>query len=892
MGPNPSRFAAESPRNRDRRCLAGFASAARREHGGARRRIGRLLAWLAIVVFALSAPGCGGCDSGGTKKLTSSQDDIEKQREEQRKKLEEQKKKKKKPDFEMKRLQTQPNEIDLANSQFKPGHWTSATIEIRANNNDFKGDLVTDPFQLEGMAYRLGTSRPAILPKGQDKFLELVFYVPPGRSGAQINVRLTPPGSTRDLVRSTHPSLRMPEHQFNLVVLADDPQRYTFLKTAQPKRNRMGLDSIWPRGRLIDDPNMLRPHYRVMLPKIEYRAPLPSNPLTWTSTAYVLWDGLEPETLSLEQQQAMVDWIHWGGQLIVSGPGSLDLLQNSFLGAYLPASAAGDVEITGDDLKVFNQTWTHIGQPLKIVKPWSGKKLALNDAPGTLVLAGTQADGQGDPLVVERPVGRGRVVVTAFGLAQREIGPNNWYSFDNFFNGCLLRRPARAFFYDSEDDAIGMKWSDNAVLFDAHRNSAVRFFTRNARRSLGTLQQNFLNLPMDSGIPAEERESFLQRLNPFGAADSGNRPEQVLAGVAGWSDFNDPSTIGRHSLKQAAGIVIPKATFVVYILAAYLVVLVPVNWGFFRLLGRVEWAWIMAPVITIGFALAVVRLAELDIGFARARTELAVVELQGGYSRAHVTRYTALYTSLTTTYELQFDDPGAVVQPFPRFNRNEGREILRGQDYTTVHYRREDQQATLAGFEVSSNSTGMLHCEHMLDLGGGLRTRRDDAGRLFVVNGSELDLQGAGVIGPDGAAWLGRLGPGEEKEVVYLEGKKRGDWFEQRNASRTTAQYAPSDVLNVRLMARLAETDETMSKRELRLVAWTDTRLPGLRLEPAANQGRHVNVIVAHLNYGTPRRPKPDTVDPRLMAQQEALFRSPTNDPLDDLPGEFDPFSQ
>ena len=35
----------------------------------------------------------------------------------------------------------------------------------------------------------------------------------------------------------------------------------------------------------------------------------------------MLWDDLEPDRLSLDQRQALIDWLHWGGQLIVSGPG-------------------------------------------------------------------------------------------------------------------------------------------------------------------------------------------------------------------------------------------------------------------------------------------------------------------------------------------------------------------------------------------------------------------------------------------------------------------------------------------------------------------------------------------------------------------------------------------
>ena len=131
------------------------------------------------------------------------------------------------------------------------------------------------------------------------------------------------------------------------------------------------------------------------------------------------------------------------------------------------------------------------------------------------------------------------------------------------------------------------------------------------------------------------------------------------------------SKAARQILTEAAGIEIPRADFVVKVLAIYLLVLVPLNWFVFWLIGTVEWAWIAAPLIALVGAAAVIRLAQLDIGFARSRTEVAVLEVQGGYERAHLTRYTALYTSLSSSYTLAFDEPSALAVPFPSGKQDE-----------------------------------------------------------------------------------------------------------------------------------------------------------------------------------------------------------------------------
>ena len=88
------------------------------------------------------------------------------------------------------------------------------------------------------------------------------------------------------------------------------------------------------------DQESLLLYYQVVLPAIDERVPLPSHPFAWTSFAYVLWDEMLPGLMTPDQQRAMLDWLHWGGQLIISGPGSLDQLSGSFLDGYLPAKGA------------------------------------------------------------------------------------------------------------------------------------------------------------------------------------------------------------------------------------------------------------------------------------------------------------------------------------------------------------------------------------------------------------------------------------------------------------------------------------------------------------------------------------------------------------------------
>ena len=136
-----------------------------------------------------------------------------------------------------------------------------------------------------------------------------------------------------------------------------------------------------------------------------------------------------------------------------------------------------------------------------------------------------------------------------------------------------------------------------------------------------------------------------------------------------------------------------------------------------------------------------IHLAQLNIGFARSRNEIAVIEMQPGYSRVHVARYTALYTSLATRYEFRLDGPGGQILPFPRVS-SRGTTSSRMSMWQTrgelVCRRGDDTQLT--GFSVGSNVADFMHSEEMADFGGTVTLHHDSDGVLRVTNGTKHPL--------------------------------------------------------------------------------------------------------------------------------------------------------
>ena len=66
------------------------------------------------------------------------------------------------------------------------------------------------------------------------------------------------------------------------------------------------------------------------------------------------------QLLTPAQQAAMLDWLHWGGQLVLiggAGP-SYSILRESFLEPYLPADGTGESRLLGEaDLKPLSDSY-------------------------------------------------------------------------------------------------------------------------------------------------------------------------------------------------------------------------------------------------------------------------------------------------------------------------------------------------------------------------------------------------------------------------------------------------------------------------------------------------------------------------------------------------------
>lgn len=715
----------------------------------------------------------------------------------------------------------------------KPGHWSAAWLEATTTGTDFRGSMQAElrdtdvaPLTYPPLQFRLRYRQPLVLPVDQVRGSEQLWFTPSHAESLLTTSNLGRANPLRDLVghvrlgdsadplKTLQTDVRitpLADHQALFVVLAEKPEAYVFL------RNLDALASVHTPN--IDPANDY--HFRIVTAGNAQRPLLPGSILGWTTTSCLLWDGYDPTKLSAEQRQALLDWLHWGGTLIVVGPGTLDASFAPPLAEWLPATGDGVMQLDAQALAPLDALTIKDTVPLSTNRDWTG--VALKPTAGGHVLVGSEKT----PLVVERRVGRGRTVVTAFRLTQSELQSENWPSFGAFVNNQLLRRPARKWrLHPDAADTHVAEWKDHEFLghhpkpeagqldpwYDAALATNVRFLTR-------------------------DDESRKTTLATVGAGPA------VGPGMAAWRDNAAIADAVRAALREATGIFVPPASLVLMLVGAYVAAAVPLNWIVFRVFGRVEWAWAALPVIIIAFTFIVVRAAGLDLGFVRTAAEIDVVEIQLNYDRAHLTRYAALYNSLGTNYDVRGDEPSFVALPMAATS---GERVEPMNRELTVA-RTDDAQGRrrmLEGMVVDSNSVGMIRGEQMLPLGGKLTVESLDDRRYRIVNGTSLELHDVQLAG-DGGAFVMLLRPGERTEVTL-----------GTSAARPGDEAGRRDEIDVNALWKKLQSPG--SGESLRLTAWMPAVPTGLDFDPAPTQRRGKTVVVAHLRYAEWAEPQRD----------------------------------
>jgi hypothetical protein len=873
----------------------------------------RELLLLSLMLLLSTLVGCSGCQQDDTEKLTK--EELEKKLREERESLVAQ------------NLVSLPTDSQRALVNVKPGHWHETTQRFKSNREDLQVMLVggvyygTEKANLPSTNFINEYSRRTTLPKGQEKTIALQIYVPPTnkrQNNASMDVSLTNQQSTACRVgtelralplmspipnsdqRTTANELK--PYTFQLAVLSPQPLVYQYLAN---------LDTIrWGASDLdFDNERILSYDVSLVGPKDNQYA-FPHSLLTMTAMAVLVWDDVSVNDLSEDQQNAILDWVHWGGQLIISGPTSWARLQGSFLSPYIPSSAES-VALKTEDFAEMAKTWKTrdiskgaIDRDIEIGdEPVSGLKFQLSPQSSWL-------PGSGE-LVAESSVGRGRIVVTGFSLREPKIR-DSWPYFSSFVSTGLLRRLPREveitradFTQQKQVWSAPFKQSETQPQF----HSNIRLLSRDLLSSVATVEESVNSNSSASNSIASTSRFSNPNVNPpkvtqppMPAESVATPPKaplsdlanevayepQAWGGAGGWSDFSGVATEAISALRAAAGIELPSRETILKLLGGYLICLVPLNWFVFRVFRRLEYAWLAAPIMAIVGVVVVGKVARLDIGFARRTTEISVLETYGGYPRAHLTQYVALYTSLSTNYSVEFPENDSVALPMGDVQREFRRAQVTTRNLQTSYGRADG--VVLEPMTVYSNSTEMLHSEQMINLDSPIRLNDEADGSQSIVNTTKFPVRGATLLrrvesGIE-TAWLDTLAAGQSVPIQWKATESK-DVFEKWSDSVNTQRSEPSegqlstmdDIWIGGLLHQIGLKTPLMSG-QARLIGYTDQSLGQLKIAPSQDQYDQACIVVAHLSPAKLRPIVPDRIiASRGFTQEPAPASTPESDP-------------
>jgi hypothetical protein len=738
------------------------------------------------------------------------------------------------PLYEFYRTQVAPFEVLPF---VKENHWSTLTLEMRANFVDYVGRLQTSTIRLRGMPHDMVFRREARIPKEQPSRLAMQMMLP--ETLKEIGLDLVRADAFRPDGGTLAPLRRLEPHQMLVPILGPNAQGYV---------NWSRLRAMLPGSgdRDVNAVERQRYYRTVTTQDADKVVPLSPHPLTWTTISHILWDGLDPDALNLPQQQALVDWLHWGGQLVIvggAGP-SLAPLEESFLGPYLPARPSGkNVELSAADLEALVrahpapfaaplegetvpvQHFEAITEANRIVLPPNRKLFlsGLDPAPGATALP------LGDPgenlLGVEWRVGRGRVLMLA--IKPTDSALQSWPGFDTFVRRVILRREL--------EPITGPRYGILA-------GGSVTWL-RYAARDLGV------------PIPPSLREG--DRRNNF-------EVPLPTSPVAAWVDDATLPVLSRRALQEASGLRIPGSDFVLRVMLLYVAALVPLNWVLCRfVLRRRELAWVVTPLLALGFAVFVERGAAYDMGFDRACDEVDLVEIQGDYNRAHLSRFAALYSTGRVSFSVAVpDNPTALALPMNMAN------AVRGGDVAQSAWESYPEPA-LREFPVQPRALAMYRAEAMVNVGGGIRLLGTEGARV-VANRSDLPLRDAvlvhvrsgttyevGTVPPGMAVRVGaaRPGPRTSSAAAASPRSSRDDRAQPAaptepfriGSGREGAEWLDPEPFLASLRDYRWERPE--DRGEWRLVAWTPGPHGGQVFTPAVDRHRGFRLVLAHLEY-------------------------------------------
>ena len=264
----------------------------------------------------------------------------------------------------------------------------------------------------------------------------------------------------------------------------------------------------------------------------------------------------------------------------------------------------------------------------------------------------------------------------------------------------------------------------------------------------------------------------------------------------------------------------------------------------------------VVPALAVFGVVVVGRVTQLDIGFARRSTEIAVLELYNNHHRGHLTRYAALYSSLSTNYSIEVPGHGSAVLPLGDARR-EPRRTSFVPRLVQLNWGRSDG-VELDPLTVYSNSTEMIRAEQMVDLASPMRWVERTGAPPRLVNAGDFTLErglvlGRRLSGEWQSAWLEDLTAGGSQSIQWSAAsfeQALAAWEERPETALTRLDASVADRPAGIWIGGLIQQIACMlpiTRGQVVLIGYTRDSLGGLKLTPVPDRHEKISLVVAHL---------------------------------------------
>ncbi len=285
-----------------------------------------------------------------------------------------------------------------------PGHWWEVRVLYGAVTGDVDG-------QLQIAVHRSGrapllVSRPVSLLRRQTGTLRSPVFYPAARGlGRVLTVS----------IRDHHDRLVAQDHAIvtgegTSVIALVGSRAFPFDSLGKARAHAAALRTfslgLQTRSTPLPSGSMQTLAARTVRRSQVSAVPLPHHPGCWSGISHVVIEPHLLDSLGPDQTDGLLMWLHWGGTLILSGGPEVTPQLSQLLDRYRPAASRKLAKFT---LSVGQPSADADGRPKVVLL---GRVLE----PGALATV-LLRDASGQPIAVQRRVGRGRLVEVAFDLS-------------------------------------------------------------------------------------------------------------------------------------------------------------------------------------------------------------------------------------------------------------------------------------------------------------------------------------------------------------------------------------------------------------------------------------------------------------------------------------------